>query len=130
MFRWKAIIKLTGERLENVCGRVKVIAYVFAVFVLIYALVYAIGRLSERSSAIGSDETELYDNSREISDCDSEDDIEKVAAVAAAYYMMKTKSVAAVKPLADDATCGFSSWRQASIMENFEIVDICSKDRA
>jgi len=105
-------------------------AYVFAVFVLIYALVYAIGRLSERFSGVGAEQTELSDNSKDSTDCDSEDDIEKVAAVAAAYYMMKKKSASAVKPLADDTTCGFSSWRQASIIENFEMIDICSKDRA
>ncbi|HPI78095.1 MAG TPA: hypothetical protein PLK80_15310 [bacterium] len=105
-------------------------AYVFAVFVLIYALVYAIGRLSERNSGVGEEQAELYDNSKDPTDCDSEDDIEKVAAAAAAYYMMKKKSVAAVKPLSENPTGGFSLWRQASIIENFEIIDICSKDRA
>jgi len=105
-------------------------AYVFAVFVLIYALVYAIGRLTERFSVAGAEQAGLSDNLKDSTDCDSEDDIEKVAAAAVAYYMMKKKSAAAVKPLADDTTYDFSSWRQASIIENFEMIDICSKDRA
>ncbi len=105
-------------------------SYVFAVFALICFLVYALKKASEHFTEFTVGNNGETKNADDSTDCDSEDDIEKVAAAAAVYYMIKKKSAAAVKPLSDNPTGGFSSWRQASIIENFEIIDICSKYRA
>lgn len=103
--------------------------YVFAVFILIYSLVYAIGRMSKRFSDMPSDEAAARDEISEPLDSGSSDDFEKVAAVAAAYYLTKKKSIPVARPLVDNSRGDFSSWRMAAIRENYEITDIRLEDR-